>query len=256
MGTEWSEEVLEETPARSTKFLSGVGALPVVRTQLESAGLTDADIEEGRTLLMNCLAAPSSRSQASDTESARKQREAVAELDAWDEPNFARYRAALARHHPAVGEVVFQDLAASSGSDAVQGVATFLLRVDGLEHAAGARKGKVADTIATAATAFDKIPAAERKAAFALLEKRGLDAATRTHLAGLVAMALGPTEALAALPATEAGRTEKRREAQRALKAWFEEWSSVARAVVKKRAHLIRLGLASRKSPSKSGGVS
>ncbi len=31
------------------------------------------------------------------------------------------------------------------------------------------------------------------------------------------------------------------------MREWYNEWSSIARAVVKKRSHLIRLGLASRR---------
>ncbi|APR75031.1 Hypothetical protein A7982_00377 [Minicystis rosea] len=33
------------------------------------------------------------------------------------------------------------------------------------------------------------------------------------------------------------------------LRAWYDEWSTTARAVVKKRVYLIRLGLATRKAP-------
>lgn len=248
---DWSDSLLEETPPRVTRFISGIGALAVVRTQLEGAGMTDADIEEGTQLLLACIATAPAAAAQQDTESAKKQREAVAELDAWDEPNFARYKAALDRRFPAVSERVFGELSAATGPAAVQGVATFLVRVDGCEHAS--RKGdekKVSEAVATAAEAFEGVPAKECKGAVELLAQRGLDRAERARLGGLVQVALGNTESIERLPAAEAARTAKRREAQRALKGWFEEWSSTARAVVSRRDHLIRLGLAKRKAPA------
>jgi hypothetical protein len=252
MRDDWTDEVLEETPARVTKFLSGMGAEPVVRTLLEGAGMSDHDIVEGRTLLLACLANPSPAAADTDTDSARKQREAVAAIDAWDEPNFARYRAALDRHVPTVGAVLFHDLAASTGPASVQGVATLLLRLDGLDHTArGAKAPKASDAVLTAAAAFEAVPAKDRKAAAELLLKRGLDATTRETLTSLVETALGPTASLDAAPAADAERNTKRRDALREARAWFEEWSTCARAVVKKRAHLIRLGLAKRKAPTK-----
>ncbi|WP_437723204.1 hypothetical protein [Sorangium sp. So ce861] len=35
------------------------------------------------------------------------------------------------------------------------------------------------------------------------------------------------------------------------LRGWFDEWSTTARAVIKKRGYLIRLGLANRKAPQR-----
>jgi len=250
---QWSDEVLEETPSRVTRFISGIGALAVVRTLLEGAGMTDADIEEGTKLLLACLATAPAAAAQRDTDGAKRQREAVAALDAWDEPNFARYKAALDRRFPAVGERVFRDLSAATGSAAVQGVATFLLRVDGCELAArGSRDKKASDAVVTAAEGFEGVPAKDCKGAVELLAQRGLDRDERTRLGDLVGVALGNTEAMEQLPASEASRTAKRRDAQRALKGWFEEWSSTARAVAPQRAHLIRLGLAKRKPAKKA----
>jgi hypothetical protein len=80
-----------------------------------------------------------------------------------------------------------------------------------------------------------------------LLAKRGLAAKERDRLQSLVEVALGPTETLAA-PAPDSGA---RRQKLVALRGWFDEWSSAARAVVKKRGYLIRLGLATRKVKQK-----
>lgn len=251
--TNWSIEVLEETPPRVTHFLSGIGALATVRRLLADAGMTDAELSEGTALLVACLAAAPANTTALDTGSARRQREAVMALDAWDEPNFARYAAALVRRFPEVHERVFRGLAASKGAASVRAVAIFLLRVEGCEHAARARsRRKVSEDVAAAAAGFAGVPAAACKGAVDLLARRGFDRGERARLGELVRVALGSTESLGALPAAEAERLARRRDAQRALKDWFEEWASVARAVVAQRAHLIRLGLAKRRSPTKA----
>jgi hypothetical protein len=62
-------------------------------------------------------------------------------------------------------------------------------------------------------------------------------------------VALGPTDPLKNLPAEDETRDAERVEKLREFRDWFEEWSTVARAVVKKRSYLIRMGLASRRSP-------
>jgi hypothetical protein len=62
--------------------------------------MTDKDVTEGRELLLACLAKPRDPDVETDTHEAKAQRDAVAELDEWDEPNFARYREALHRHFP------------------------------------------------------------------------------------------------------------------------------------------------------------
>lgn len=233
----YSDEILEATPERATKLLTGIGAVPTVRTLLFQAGMADVEIAEGRKLLLACLAAPAEPQQAQDTEDAVAQRAAVAELDEWDEPNFARYLAALRRHHPAVAEYVFANLSASTGVAAVQGVATFLARLDTIEeHTDPARQD--------AKTKKDDTKAVE------LLAKRGLDAAERARLDELVKVALGPTSPLPEDPGAQAVG-ESRKNALAELRGWYDEWATTAKAVVKKRAYLIRLGLATRKPPTK-----
>jgi len=99
--------VLEATPERVTKFLMGMGPVAAIRTVMAEAGMTDDDIVEGRALLLDVLAAPWKSSAAPDTADARAQRAATAELDPWDEPNFARHGAALRRHFPDVHADIF-----------------------------------------------------------------------------------------------------------------------------------------------------
>ncbi|WP_437732201.1 hypothetical protein [Sorangium sp. So ce1335] len=229
---EYSNEILEATPVRATKFLTGMGAVAAIRTLMADAGMADDDILEGRTLLLDVLAAPRKSSAATDTADARAQRAATTELDQWDEPNFARHGAALRRRFPDVHAYIFNDLSPSTGTAAVQGVATFLTRLDALESGADPDRAGTRQS---------------DKKAVAFLATRGLDKAERKRLQGLVDVALGPTSPL--LDQAELPETARRREALSKLRGWFDEWSTTARAVVKKRGYLIRLGLANRKAP-------
>lgn len=235
---DYSDEVLEATPERVTKFLTGMGAVATIRTLMAQAGMTDDDIVEGRTLLLDVLAAPRKQSAAPDTDDARAQRAAKAELDQWDEPGFLRYGATLRRRFPAAYEYVFKDLAPSTGTAAVKGVATFLARLDALEC------GSDPDRAATKQS---------DKKAVAFLANRGLDKAERKRLQGLVDVALGPTSPLP--EAAEPQQNARRREALVKLRGWYDEWSATARAVIKKRGYLIRLGLASRKAPRRKAAA-
>jgi hypothetical protein len=225
---DFTDETLEHTPEDATRFLNAIGAVASIRAALAHNGMTDEDIIEGRNLLFACLASPMARAEA-DTQDARAQRAASVELDEWDEPNFARYQAALVRHFPDAAQYVFGDLTASTGPSALKGVATFLARVQALDTGSDPSRG-----------ANKK----EDKKAVALLAKRGLNDTERKRLQGLVNIALGPTEA-AEIP-TEPVQNIERRQALLKLKLWYNEWSSVAHATIKKRANLIRLGLATR----------
>ena len=232
MSQKYSTEVLEQTPARATKLLNGIGADSQIRTLMHGAGMTDADIAEGGQLLVACWGQLPASNPESDTDEARTQRAATAELDQWDEPNFARYGATLRRHFPSAGAYIFHELQASTGAAAVGGVKTFLTRVKALEDGSDPAR---ADS------------RKEDKKAVLHLAKRGLDDKERARLDGLVKTALKPTAILAETPQHEAARAEQRIKALTDLKDWYEEWSTAARSVVKKRAYLIRMGLAARK---------
>jgi len=228
---DYSIEVLEATPARVAKFLQGIGAVAFIRTRLAAGGMSDDDIEEGRKLLLACLAERKAAAPELDTEEAKATREAQAELDAWDEPNFARYNGALYRVARQAHAYMFEDLKASSGPEAVKGVATFLARVDKLEKAVKA--GTPVTTKKEDAQAME------------VLVTRGLTRDERKRLKDLVDIALGPTTTLPEAP--EVDPNEDRLLKLNSLKGWFDDWSATARAVLKKRGYLIRLGLANRK---------
>src|SRR5205807_1567213 len=147
----------------------------------------------------------------------------MVQLDAWDEDGFRRIRAALERLHPDAAAFVFAGgLQASTGAEAVVGVATLLDRLDGLEDGGDRKATRKAD-----------------HAALATLEQRGITKHERARLRVLVksAQTLGHAEA----PAAEAAPSDRER-ALGELYRWHKDWSETARSVVKKRAHLITLG--------------
>ena len=232
---QFSEEVLEGTPERVTKFLSGLGAVALIRTSLHQAGMTNEDIIEGRTLLLDCLAAPLETPLSTDTKEAKSAREAMVEIDRSDEHMFARVRSALNRYFPSASEFVFYDLKAGRRVQSVQAMSTFLARLEAMEQGTDPARADMRE---------------QDRQAIELLHRRGITPEVRERMARLVQVALGPTPALPELPALN---PEERRTRLVALKLWFDDWSGTARAVVNKRSHLIRLGLARRRSPRAGG---
>ena len=230
MGEQYSDEILEETPERVTRFLAGIAGSAQVRTAMAAAGMDDAAMNEGQELLLATLSSPVPVRGKQDTVEAQAQRAAAARVDDWDEPNFACARGALTRFFPAAGEYLFAgNLQAAQGASAVQGVATFLLRLDALEQGTDPARAGTRD---------------DDKKAVDLLAKRGITAEVRAVLSRDVKLVLGPTPALPAAPVVEPA---ERRGKLVALRLWFEDWSGTARAHIKKRGHLIRLGLARRR---------
>lgn len=231
---DFTDNTLELVTIDATQLLAALGALPEARTVMLHAGMTDNDIIEGRTLIFDVLAQPKAVATI-ETAEAVAQRSAVAELDSWDEPNFARYGAALARHNPDAGEYVFGNIKAGRGFESVHAIAAMLTSIDALESGSDPARA-------------DK--KREDKKAVELLAKRGLDKNERKRLHGLVDVALGPTPALDS--PSEAALNEERRAKLLKLKLWYNEWATVAHAVVKKRSQLIRMGLATRRSAAKT----
>ena len=154
------------------------------------------------------------------------------ELDSWDEDGFRRVRAPLERLHPEQAAFVFAgELAASTGPAAVLGVKTLLDRLDELEKGKSRKATRAAD-----------------HAALKTLAGRGITKEERVRLRALVDAAQKLDEP-APLPVSAPA---DRQQALVKLYGWYKDWSETARSVVKKRAYLITLGLAKRKSPKKA----
>jgi hypothetical protein len=216
-------ETLEEAPERTLKLLRGIALSLPIRAALSSRGYSEADHAEGWKLL---TAASGFRAGSLDPMVDVEVRDAVREIDGWDEDGFRIVRASLQRRHPEQAAFLLDGIAAATGPAALVGVTTLLDRLDTL----GKSKNK-AD-----------------HAALATLKARGIGEDERKRLRGLLkkaqsAPAVEPTTNHAAAAADHAA-------ALAAVRAWYEEWSEIARACVKRRDYLILLGLAKRKTAS------
>jgi hypothetical protein len=222
-----STETLETTPVRLMLLLRGIGTQKVVRDALRKCGYTAKEHARGWQLLHGC----SGFVEGDDEGTAVT--DAIAEIDAWDEPRFAIAEASLRHRHPAQHAFVFRELRASRGVAAVVGVHTFLSRLDALEASPDRVDTRDAD-----------------HAALATLAARGITPDERARMWALVRTAEmltddGGSEAQVVSTAEQTSRL-------RAARAFYEEWSSITHTLITRRDLLIRLGLAQRKSPAAS----
>jgi hypothetical protein len=215
---------LDQTPMRLMTLLRGIGTIKVVREQLRPLGYTAAEHQRGWELLHRSSGYVAGE-DADDTNVA----DTIAEIDAWDEPTFTVAEAALRHRHPAQHAYVFRDLKASRGVAAVVGAHTFLSRLDALESAPERAATRAGDHAALATLAARGITPAERQRVWQMV--REAEALTED--------APGDDRAVSA-----AEQQTRLREAR----AFYEEWSTIARTVVTRRDLLIRLGLAQRKA--------
>jgi hypothetical protein len=232
-----SRQILDETPGRALKFLGTVSRSKVIHALLAARGYTQAEHEQGWSLLLQVSGYQRAAPVTSEDPVVR---EAVVALDQWDEPNFRIVRAALDRRHPEQSAFVFDGgLGPQVGAAAVVSVATLLDRLDALESSPERKKTRKAD-----------------HEALETLAKRGVDKAERERLRALVEIAKRPANDDDAIAAGDDedlhASSDATSEGLLALRAWYQEWSEVARVVVKRRSDLIRLGLARRKPTSKS----
>jgi hypothetical protein len=216
-----SDEVLNATPERVLKFLVGISSNKKARSAMQVRGFSQEDGDEAWLHLkaLTAFEVPGETLRKSIED--RTAAHAIATLDAWDEGGFRIVEATLRRHYPAQAAAVLAGISASKGPAAVLGVATLLDRIDALE--AGSP---------------------EDQAAAALLAKRGIDASERARLKKLVVAAQTAAPVAAAGPA-EADRIRRRNHLIQ-LRAWYEEWTAVARVAITQKAALIALGLAHR----------
>lgn len=224
-----TQETLDATPGRVLTFLRGVGTTPAIRAALASRGYTADEHARGWSLLHAVSGFGSEQERSLGTASDPEVTKAIAELDAWDEDGFRIVRAALGRLHPEQANKVLEGLGPSNGPAAVVGVEALLDRIDALEKSKGG----------------------DDHAAIKTLAQRGITPAERKRLRELVAIAKkGTSQTVVEAPADDPAKAA-RQKALVELRAWYEDWSEMARAVIKRRDRLIRLGLAKRKAPRK-----
>lgn len=231
-----TEETLDATPGRVLQFLRGVGTNPTIRAGLARRGYTSAEHREGWRLLHETagFTADISEEEEEDNESAQ----AIAELDAWDESGFRVIGAALRRLHPEQAEFVLHGISASQGASAVLGVKIVLDRLDQLQSSPQRKATRAAD-----------------QAALTTLAARGIDEGERARLRELVALAEATPEPVVKDPeAAQAVRDEQLTRLAR-LREWYVDWATMARVAIRRRDHLIRLGLARKRAAVKKPEV-
>jgi len=227
-----SDETLAETPAKVVDFLRGVGTRPVIAGMLAARGYSDAEHENGWRMLH--LASGFKGATVTTGSTNEPAHNAMVEIDHWDEGAFRIGHAALQHAFPEQCAFVFDRLQPSQGPQSILGVTTFLDRLDALQSSPDRKHTRAKD-----------------HAALEKLSARGIGTAERARIRGLLATAQS-FDAVPAEPASEAADRDKaQHDALVALRAWYEEWSEVARVVVRRRDYLIVLGLAQRKTPTR-----
>ena len=229
-----SDRILVETPGRVLKFLGAVGTNPNIHAALGKRGYAKADHDRGWELLLTASGYRRRRAAVLDDPAASS---AIAELDAWDEPNFRVARAALSNDFPDHAEYVFEDLEPATGAGAIVSIKTFLDRLDDFENGKDRKAMRKVD-----------------HAALAKLADRGITAAARARLRELLKTALAAPEPAGTDDRGTTNEAEQRA-AKRALWGWFNEWAEVAKAEIKRRDYLIQLGFAKRKKRKDTGST-
>lgn len=222
-----SEWALRELPARAATFLHVLGGHAPMRAAMQSAGYGPGDHDEGLCLLLSACSYGSTGLDPSEDEPAR---EAAAALEHWARTHVGRLRAAVERLHPEA-LWLFASFDAGTSSSALLGVARLLEQLQALE--ADASNAAVLETLA----------------------RRGFDPRERERLESLVRTAQRAGEPSSpAEPGSPTVHDSPRGEcaastdeAILALYQWLSDWSTTARAVVRRRDWLIRLGVSRRR---------
>jgi hypothetical protein len=227
MAEQPSRQVLDGIPIRVLTFLLGVGKYFAVRTILATRGYTEAQHELAWGHLKKLAIFPAGNTPTLD----KPVRDAIVEIDAWDEPNYPVIRAVLENHHPEVVDFLFENLSPKQGPEAVVGVSTLLDRLDALDNGPDRKATRKAD-----------------HAALETLAARGYTKEERARLRGLV-------DLTQTVVVTKPISDEEREKTLKRLHAWYNEWSSIARLALTRRDHQIAVGIAKRRKAKKSEGA-
>ena len=220
---------LEDTPERALQFIRGVSRTAGIRVSLQTRGYTQEEHVLGWTLIGQVSGVDLAVSEPVEDEAVRQ---AMTRLNQADEETLTIVDASLRHRHPAQAEALTKGLSATRDeAEAVVVMEELLNRVDNM-----AQSSDEAD-----------------QSALQVLEARGLDAQERTRLRELVSLAKRAAP-VAQKPSPEQAAAAEARylEDLKRLRAWYEEWSELARVTIKRRDHLIQLGLASRRSPNQA----
>ncbi len=226
-------ETLESYPARAQKFGRALGTSKTLRAILFKYGYTQALHRRVFDLIKVAYDVPLFADvHLYDS----KTIDAITFCDAHDEMVFSMIEASLAPRMPEQATFLTQGLRASTGMDSVVVMSMVLDRMNAMEKGPERKATRKDD-----------------QAALELLASRGITTELREQLAQAVKIATSATRVEETDEAEMAAADEKYVRALGDIRAWYEEWSRVARTVVKRRDHLILLGLAQRKAPAQPG---
>ncbi|HEU4407996.1 MAG TPA: hypothetical protein VFS43_22230 [Polyangiaceae bacterium] len=204
------------------RFLMGLRH-PVIAQALAKHGFTNDDLDEGWALLRRQSAA-SLDGGAQGPKAAGP--ETIGRLDAWENKWFPIASATLARHAPEVHAWLFRNLSQTQGLQVVVSVGTFVRRFALLARPES--EGGMGE---------------KGEAARRLLARRGLTPqAVEGAEALLRELGTVATEAPGEGPSKEE-RDAASAEAEAAMWAWYQEWSTIARMAIADRSLLRLLGI-------------
>jgi len=222
-----ARRTLEATPSKAARLLHAIAMSLSLRTQLARHGYSAEDHREGLELLRECIGPDDivwPESFEADVQ------DAIVEIDAWDEMGIRLVEATLSHRFADQARFVLTGLMPSTGPAAVAGVVHLLDRLDALESSIERTRSRNEDRAALDALSNRGITPEERKRLRALVDSARIANAHAQRPSGP-----HPTDHETRLVA---------------LEAWFDEWASIARAVVTREDHLVRLGLATPRSPA------
>jgi hypothetical protein len=196
-----------------------------IASALASRGFGKDDLEEGLSLLRGVTDVSLAVLPATSPNPA-----IIEQIDRWENEWFPVANATLLRHHPNIHARVFLNLSQTEGAAVVISVGTFLERIAELGRA-DAGYGQAG------------------KDARKLLGRRGLTTKVVDDAKALLAQVASIEEHPIELPDLEDERT-RLAEAEDAMWAWYLEWAEIARAAIKDRALLRRLGFLTSSSTS------
>jgi hypothetical protein len=209
-----SEMSVGEKAMRVMVFLMGL-RLRAIAVALSAFGLTAEERERGWTLFQSVVRGKLGGSAGTNPR-------IVSKLDEWENLWFPVISASLRARHPETYDLVFRNLSQASGLEVVVVVRTLIERLDLLVRPTS--EGGLGEAGA---------------AAMSFLATRGVTTEKLAEGRALLTQ-LGSPE-----PVT-AGTTERSDEeeeaAEKAMWAWYLEWSEIARAVITNRRHLRSLG--------------
>lgn len=224
-----SLEVLEDTPERALRLVRGIGTNKTIRAIMQSRGMTEPVFAQFWELIqVTAGKKPAGRVGERDDRIAH----AIEVLDQRDAEILELIRLTCERRWPDIAEFLLQGLKPATDMEAVLNIRTILLRLDALKNSPEREATRKQD-----------------HEALALLAKRGLSDQVQAGLRELLEIAVSSPETQPMNPEAEAAADEAYVRALGEVKIWFDEWAGIAKLVVKRRDHLISLGLARRKAP-------